>query len=256
MVQETEKEGVGAFLKRAREERNIPLEDVSAVSKINVKLLAHLEAGNYDQLPNPVFVRGYLKAYANYIGIDSKEVVGRFDEQFQSKDKKRIFLAPQNIGEKKRSLSKSFSKKLYWLLFGLVSIVIIILTSTLGHKTQQPLKVDPVITTQSEESQPATTQPSIETLPLEANLEAATAGVASQQMTVQTIKPVWLKIQVDNHPTYSRHLVSNQELKLKGEKEIKVYISDRSAVKLTHNGNLLDYSGSEPLPIFLELNQN
>ena len=253
MVQESEKERLGAFLKREREKRNISLDDISAVSKINIKLLAHLEDDNYDQLPNPIFVKGYLKAYANYIGLDNKEVMSRFDEMFQLKEKKRTFLAPKSISDYKRRLPKSFSKKLYWFSFGLVSIVIIILTSTLGHKTEAPPKVDSIATAPLEEVSPTTIEAVLEEPKVEANPAAAMASIVPQQLTVQTIKPVWLKIQVDNHPTYSQHLVSNKEVKLRGEKEIKIYISDRSAVKMTHNGNILEDHGNEPLPLFLEL---
>lgn len=250
MVQESEKESIGAYLRREREERNISLEEISATTKINPTLLSFLEEDKFENLPNPIFVKGYLKAYAAHIGIDPKGIIGRFNERIHPQEKKSIRLAPT---------PKTFPKKIYWLFLGLITIGIALLTSTIGNKNQNTF--EPTSAKQTEtlanEIQPDIIATNIESNTIkDEQLMPQIVSNSTQNLKIQTTKPVWLKIQIDSHPTYSQHLVSNKEIQLKGEKEIKIYISDRSAVMLTHNGNLMDYSGNEPLPLFLELNRN
>ncbi len=66
----------GIHLKNIREMKGITLDEISQKTRIRVSYLKALEEENFDQLPAEVFSRGFLKAYAKYIGLDP-EVVGR-----------------------------------------------------------------------------------------------------------------------------------------------------------------------------------
>ena len=63
-------EPVGERLKRERLERDISLEQVAQGTYIRLHYLQAIEDGNFDELPSPVQVRGFLRAYASYLGID------------------------------------------------------------------------------------------------------------------------------------------------------------------------------------------
>jgi cytoskeleton protein RodZ len=239
MVQVAEIESLGAYLRKEREERKVTLEEVSSVTRINVKLLTFLEEDNYKELPNLVFVKGYLNAYANYLGLDLKEVLSRFNDKFNLKEKRKAPLAPKKISKKSLVSVKPIPKRFYWYLLVCASIAVVIIVSTFGKKSEIPLEVIEA------------TQPEVIT---EVEEVAVKPTISPQILNIKTSKPVWLKIQIDNDPIYSKHMVSDKELNLEGKKEIKIYISDRSAVNLTHNGKFLDYTGNAPLPLYLSLN--
>ena len=61
-----------AWLRAARQARNLTLAEVARTTKIQVRLLERLEAGNLDQLPAEVFVRGFIRSYARCVGADEK----------------------------------------------------------------------------------------------------------------------------------------------------------------------------------------
>jgi cytoskeleton protein RodZ len=69
----------GEYLKNQRELRGITLTDVSNSIKVPIKLLKALEADNYDPLPHPTFVKGFIKAYCKYLGIDENDAVLRYE---------------------------------------------------------------------------------------------------------------------------------------------------------------------------------
>ena len=84
MVDEAlQEESLGQYLKRQRELRKIALEEISRESKIHLNFLIALEMDRYEQLPGKAFVRGFLKAYAEYVGLDFNDILLRYDLQQQ-----------------------------------------------------------------------------------------------------------------------------------------------------------------------------
>lgn len=69
----------GTFLKEERERRNVSLAQISHSTKLSVSSLKLMEAGNLDDLPPDVFVRGFIRSYAKSIGISSHEPLGMLD---------------------------------------------------------------------------------------------------------------------------------------------------------------------------------
>ena len=74
----------GARLRTAREAQGLSLEQVAATLKVLPRILQALEADNYAALPEPVFVRGYLRQYAALVAVPADEVLARFDEYYQA----------------------------------------------------------------------------------------------------------------------------------------------------------------------------
>jgi len=64
--------GIGRFLEQTRKERGLSLEEVEQATKIRKRYLTGLEREDYTMLPAPVYVRGFLKTYANYLGLDGE----------------------------------------------------------------------------------------------------------------------------------------------------------------------------------------
>ena len=67
--------GPGVILRKAREERELSIEDVAADLRIELHLLISLESEDYAALGAPVFARGYIRQYALRLGIDPESLV-------------------------------------------------------------------------------------------------------------------------------------------------------------------------------------
>lgn len=70
-----EEVSLGRLLKRAREERQIELDQAFRVTRIRRHTLEALENERWDELPSQVFVKGFLKTYAEFLGLDKKMVL-------------------------------------------------------------------------------------------------------------------------------------------------------------------------------------
>ena len=65
---------IGAVLERARRERGLSLRDVEHATKIRTRYLDGLEREDFSVLPDAVYVQGFLKTYANFLGLDGEEM--------------------------------------------------------------------------------------------------------------------------------------------------------------------------------------
>ena len=68
----------GQKLKQERERRGLRLEEISEVTRVRVKHLEALERGDFDALPQDVFVKGFLRTYADYVGADADALVEEY----------------------------------------------------------------------------------------------------------------------------------------------------------------------------------
>src|SRR5258707_5900039 len=68
----------GEKLKQEREKRAITLEQISLSTKIGTRMLQALEEDKFSQLPGGIFNRGFVRAYANHVGLDEDQTVAAY----------------------------------------------------------------------------------------------------------------------------------------------------------------------------------
>jgi cytoskeletal protein RodZ len=78
-------ESFGTCLRRAREARQLSLRDVAGATKIPRSTLELIEAGNLDDLPADVFVRGFIRSFARAVGTDENEPLHGFERALNAR---------------------------------------------------------------------------------------------------------------------------------------------------------------------------
>lgn len=68
----------GDRLRRERELRGIKLDEICESTKISKRNLLALEEEHFDQLPGGIFNKGFVRAYARYLGLDEEQAVNDF----------------------------------------------------------------------------------------------------------------------------------------------------------------------------------
>jgi cytoskeletal protein RodZ len=81
-----ERETLGQYLKREREFRGISLEEIASVTRIPFRHLANIEADAFEDLPAQIFIKGYMRAYSHHIGLDSDQVILRYEAVLADKE--------------------------------------------------------------------------------------------------------------------------------------------------------------------------
>jgi len=78
---------IGSLLKSTREEKGISQEEVASKLRIPLRSIIAIENGVLEELPHEVYVRTFLKGYANYIGFSTEEIRNLFNDIDDFKDK-------------------------------------------------------------------------------------------------------------------------------------------------------------------------
>lgn len=68
----------GDKLKRERELRGVTLEEIAKATKIGTRALKALEDEHFEQLPGGIFNKGFVRAYAKFLGLDEEQMVADF----------------------------------------------------------------------------------------------------------------------------------------------------------------------------------
>ena len=70
----------GAQLATLRLQKGYPLEYVAGKLHLRVRMIELLEADDYEQMPEPVFIRGYIRAYAKLMDVSGDALIAMYDQ--------------------------------------------------------------------------------------------------------------------------------------------------------------------------------
>ena len=79
----------GERLRREREMRGISLDEMATATKISTRNLKALEEEKFGQLPGGIFNKGFVRAYAKFLGIDEDQMVAEYVTASQDTDAAR-----------------------------------------------------------------------------------------------------------------------------------------------------------------------
>jgi len=82
LAREPESAAPGAVLARARAAEKLTIPEVARHLKLSVAQVEALEAGEFERLPGPVFVRGFVRSYARLLKLDPEELLRRVEPKF------------------------------------------------------------------------------------------------------------------------------------------------------------------------------
>ena len=74
----TENQTLGSYLREQRDRRAMSVAELSRVTRIPQASLEAIESDRFDELPGEVFVRGFLKAYAQAVALIPADVLARY----------------------------------------------------------------------------------------------------------------------------------------------------------------------------------
>ena len=99
---------IGDFLKKSRQGKRIELKTISQKTKINLTMLEYLEDSQLDKLPNRTYVTGYIKSYAQIVGLDFSKCINILEKSYG----KSNYISPPIEDEPSDHISqKKFSAK-------------------------------------------------------------------------------------------------------------------------------------------------
>jgi cytoskeletal protein RodZ len=270
---------MGAFgdrLRREREMRGITLEEITESTKISRRHLEALEGEHFDQLPGGVFNKGFVRAYARFLGIDGDQAVADYaaasNEQPEAEDK-----FPLEIHEEpKRHLNPRRSH--LPLVFAIAALVGVLVGYGFWVKSRPHTNESAVPSTQQAPPVAATTAPPVsvpaQTPAAQASPASESNAASSPSQPVQAApeKPVkpekvfvvqvkakedsWVSIVADGKSVMERVLSADKKKKIKAGKTLVLRTGNAGGIEVSFNGVSLGSLGNENEPRTLTFNAN
>lgn len=138
---------LGTLLRNARESKKIILEDIATKTKININILRAIEEDDIENLPNIAYLKGFVKNFAKFVGVDPNQAIQSMEDTLQIKKEtptpqnhsaeENVIdahqmgseLEDQELKENLISIVQSFfNKKIIFSLLALGIVVIIVKT--------------------------------------------------------------------------------------------------------------------------------
>ena len=202
-------ESPGEYLRRERELRGVSIGKIYEATRVPIKYLEALEADEYDSMPHPTFVKGYIKTYCKALGLDETDAVLRFEVFLREKNEKEH---PEeyrrgNLRKKTKTaaipvqVSEGLKKNAAYAVGAAIVAVIIILYIAFGGKqaeepapaampqATEPLVQAPVDTTIAVPPDALTQVPATTVPPPQNQREAVATTRPAEQALVQPKAP-------------------------------------------------------------------
>ncbi|MEQ9638457.1 MAG: DUF4115 domain-containing protein [Alphaproteobacteria bacterium] len=93
---------VGRDLRLAREATGATVEDIAAHLRIRTDYIVAIEAEDFDKLPAPAYVSGFLRTYANCVGLDPDRVIAAYKTELAPGSSKAALVFPTPLDEPRR----------------------------------------------------------------------------------------------------------------------------------------------------------
>ena len=263
---------IGNTIRIRRELISLTLDEIERHTRVRRHNLELIEAGEFDQLPSPVQVRGILSAYTNFLDLDTEAVLLRYADAIQTKRLERLDQEPSKSTVQKARISIPIWLKRFIspdLIFGGSMILLllalsawganrifsgqyeILLTPTQGPSISDVLLASPVAsavqpqgfpTTLFEEGTPIPTLDSALIVP--SDTPEPTLPSLAVKVTVIVMERTFLRVTVDGEIKQNDRVSPGAALVFDGNSRIEVLTGSGNAVQIIFNETNLGVMGN------------
>jgi cytoskeleton protein RodZ len=268
---------IGQLLENKRREKGLSLKDVEEATKIRKRYLEGLEREDYGMLPDPIYAHGFLKTYANFLGLDGEKLSRELKDRRAPRRERRFgyegseegefdqpLIDPGGLGGTERR-KVSGATILTVVLAVLVLAAVISVLYFIGRGSQQaesPVEEEPAAEKEPAEEEPAAEKEPAEEEPAgepEANVGAEEepadepTNVPVSETVQATVRvpdtPAGLTISVDGTVADDRFAQPGFSQTFEGQRVVTVSTANAGAVEVEVNGQDLGSLGSYDQPV-------
>ncbi len=264
----------GSILRRCREFHGITLEEASETTKIGISHLKALEEDQIREFANQAYLKGFLRIYATYLGLNSDDVARMYDKLFGVQVGKPYPAGTSTTPA--RPLRRLISLKK--LLLPAILLAVILITATFFKRPPPPLVREPQpvpadvpsglnAAVQMAQSSARVRKPGQDVIPKKTEIPLTEAPEAEKKMTEKhpagVTRGFILKIKVtqngsltatvDGSGSQRYDLTIGDVIEWKAEKKVTLELSNAGGVNVELNGTPYKSLGPPGEPVYVEL---
>ena len=134
---------IGNSLRESRLRRSIEIAQAEQATKIRAKYLRALEEERFEQLPSQTYVKGFLRTYADYLGLDGQLYVDEFNSRFVAGDDRDS--RPRRSAVRPERRNRRIERNIVLLALTVVAIVTVVVISAWERSSGNPTTTPPPV---------------------------------------------------------------------------------------------------------------
>jgi cytoskeleton protein RodZ len=238
----------GRYLQARRMKQGISLEAISRLTRITTTCLKQIESEDLANLPAPVFVKGFLRSYAEAVGADTQEVFRRYEAYSQALEQTHHY---QSQLDTRTPFLLRIVVALV-LLSSLIAATLYIDKTMFSPQSSDSSSTLSILHKDSENPQVSKTDESASVLEKE---EMAAEPVKKKALTLrmEAVEPSGIKVISDDQKPQEYNLQVGEAVEIHAESKFSLLISNAAGVRLTLNGKHVTVPGKSGQAVTLEL---
>ncbi len=237
-------------------------DDVYKKIRIRASYLQAIENSEFEQLPDPVYTKNFIKIYAKFLGVDEEPVLKDYNDYIY-KRKEAQMPPPETPPEEKHFFPSTANKKNYW---GIIFVIIVVLVIWLILKQNQPVPEGintPVAAVGSPNSTsppaaaPTDSQATVSIPAPQAGLTAdPSTPVAAKKsnLLITATQETWLRVKPDDNLPVQILLKSGEKFESDAE-FFNLDIGNAGGIKIQYKGRYIENPGKPGEVIHIRLPQ-
>jgi len=238
----------GRYLQDIRLSKGISLETVAEETMIRIDNLLLIEGENHDNLPDEVFVKGFLRAFAKAIGADEDEAVRRY--QLRLKVIQKLAKSEADL----KMPAGNFWRRLLFCIGALLCLIVlsVFAVSVLNKRSSSTglLKTNIEQPADIENEREATFEPQYDTAP-------ATVQINNKPekfiLKITAIEETWMKIIIDGQKPNEYYLKPGDQVELEATLGYNLFIGNAGGVRLLLNSESVEVPGKSGQVVNLKI---
>jgi cytoskeleton protein RodZ len=230
----------GEELRRERLIRDVPLEEISAATKISVRLLTALERSDIAKLTAPVFTRGFIRAYSRHLGIDPDEMVNAYLAD----------LKPEKAGE---ALPKKGSRRSRFLrgrrgaagtiVVSVAAVLVLLGLIARPQRRESTATLLPVRRLAPVSFKNVTVSPGPALAIQQPSPAAPEKAPSNISLTLEFQEDSWMELRADGQPIFSGLLKRGTKREFEARQGFRLTLGNAGGVRVTVDGRALEPLG-------------
>lgn len=229
---------IGNTLKAARESRGATLEAAEESTKIRRKYLEALEAENFAQLPGRVYIKGFIRNYAKFLGLNPDALAAAYEEMVPPSEKED----DSPPAKRMTTVERPGGRKLFRIVLGLIVIGLVAALVYLPPMAGKNDITPPGSTENRVAEEKSKAAPGEKTTP------GPASGLPVKQRGVNVTLNVtdnesWMHVEVDGKAVFTGLVPAGQVKEFKGNEKISLRIGNAGVVQVEFNGQKMGALG-------------
>lgn len=240
---ETRHASFGRYLRSVRIDKGIDIKNVAEETKISLTILEKLESENHDHLPDPIYVRGFIQAYAGVVGADPVQALEKYAAGLA---KRMETVATASELSKRKTRFWYHFITCFSLLAFIVGVSVFLMSDNERAHTEAIQK--PPSGSEAHRNRPEGDVPGSINPPKTRN-----AATDSLTLAVSALEKTWLKIIIDDQAPQEYLLEPGDHLELESSAKFNILIGNAAGIKLMFNDKPVKVYGKKGQVVTMQL---